>query len=391
MVAVGFMLTGMMFGAVGSIGVFLKPLSAEFGWSRGEIAFGYTSVGLAMASGIVWGHLADRYGTRPLAVLGVMGMVSALFLLSRQAALWQLYGACFMMGALGHSMLNGPLYANIGFWFTRNKGLALGATSAGGAMGQAVVPFVAQLMITANGWRAAYAGLAVAYLVIALPLALLVRDPEARVRSAGGAAPRTGENGFPLSHGETTAWLGAAVIFCCTCMAVPIVHLVPLITDRGIHPQTGAGVLAVLMLTGVIGRILSGKLADHIGSLGAYMIASFGQTVLVLWFPFVTPITGLYLLAAAFGFIYSGVMTAILVCVREMIPPRVSGRAMGIVVFFAWIGMGFGGYQGGLFFDLTGDYVWSYANAAIAGMINLAILASFYFRIRNRRAAFAAA
>lgn len=74
-----------------------------------------------------------------------------------------------------------------------------------------------------------------------------------------------------------------------------------------------------------------------------------------------------------------------------MIPVRVNARAMAVVVFFAWIGMGFGGYQGGLVFDLTGDYVWSYANAAIAGVVNLMILSAFWVRVRGRRAAFQAA
>ncbi len=60
-------------------------------------------------------------------------------------------------------------------------------------------------------------------------------------------------------------------------------------------------------------------------------------------------------------------------------------------VTFMLGGMGTGGYQGGLFFDLTGDYVWSYTNAGIAGVVNIAILALFRLRIRSRRAVLTAA
>lgn len=318
MVGITFVLTGLSFGGVGAVGVFLKPLAAEFGWSRGEVAFGYTMVGFAAFTGIGWGYLADRYGTRPMTILGTLGMILALFLLSRQNALWQLYVFYFVFGALGHSVLGGPLYANVGFWFSRNKGLALRVAAAGGAVGQAMVPYLASLVIAADGWRAAYAALAIGYLALALPLALFVRDPRARIQAARGEdKPAPGEDAFPLPPNETIAWLGAAVVFCCTCMSVPIVHLVPLISDRGVALDTAASVLMVLMLAGGVGRVLGGKLADHIGSLGAYMLASLGQTVLVIWFPLVTPLAGAYALAAVFGFVYSGVMTSILVCVAR--------------------------------------------------------------------------
>ena len=389
MVAIAFVFGGLSFGGLVSVGVFLKPLAAEFGWSRGEISFGYTISGLATVTGVFWGYLADRFGTRRLIVLGSVTMALALALLSRQAALWQYYTIFLLFGLFGQSVLGSPLYTNVGFWFTRNKGLALGAAAAGGAMGQAVVPYLAQMAITEHGWRAAYLSLAIGYALIGIPLALLVRDSPARIAAArGGPQPA---HDFPLPPMEATAWLAAAVVFCCSCMAVPIVHLIPMVSDRGIDPQTAAGVLAVLMLAGTAGRVLGGKLTDHIGSLRAYAAASLGQTVLVVWFPHVTSLTGLYVLAAVFGFIYSGVMTSILVCVREMIPVRVNARAMGVVVFFAWIGMGFGGYQGGAVFDLTGDYVWSYANAGIAGLINLTVIAALALRIRGRRSALQAA
>lgn len=388
MVGVTFMLTGLSFGGLGTIAVFIKPLSAEFGWSRGEVAFGYTTIAFSSVVALLWGWLADRYGARWMAILGAFGMALSLYLMSRQAALWQLYCFYFLFGALGHNAVNGPLYSASGFWFSRNKGLALGVMSAGGAVGQAVLPFTAQALITDHGWRDAYAIMAAIYFVLSLPLALLVREPPAR-RGGGRATlvPSPDETPFPLPPRETVAWLSAAAVFCCLCMAVPIVHLVPLISDRGIHPQTAAGVLSVLMIAGAFGRVLGGKLADHIGALGAYMIASFGQSALVLWFPHVLDSGGLYALAVVFGLVYSGVMTSILVCVREMVPARVNARAMAIVIMFAWIGMGSGGYQGGLFFDLTGDYVWSYANAAIAGAINVAILVAFHLHIRRRRVA----
>ena len=56
---------------------------------------------------------------------------------------------------------------------------------------------------------------------------------------------------------------------------------------------------------------------------------------------------------------------------------------------FCWVGHGIGGYQGGYFFDLTGDYTLSYGNAALAGVVNLIIMTTLYLTIARRRAALA--
>ncbi|MCC2096227.1 MAG: MFS transporter [Hyphomicrobiales bacterium] len=386
MVVVTFMLTGLSFGGAGTVAVFIKPLGEEFGWSRGDVAFGYSMFGFATIFGILWGRIADKYGARPLAMLGSAGMVVALLLLSRQSSLAQYYGLFFLFGALGHAIMNGPLFSNVGFWFNENKGLAIGVASAGGAIGQATIPFFVQWVITGHGWRAGYIAMAILYGLIAIPLSFLVRESPVRTAAQKTAYNPVRDRTFALSPAETTAWLSVAVIFCCTCMSVPIVHIMPLISDRGVDPQTAASVMTVLMIAASFGRVFGGWVTDKIGGLRAYMLFSFGQTALVPWFPHIEPLTAIYFYSIAYGVFYSGVMTTLLVCVREMIPARVSAQSMTTVVFFAWIGMGFGGYQGGVMFDLTGNYIWSYANASIAGMINLAILTAFWFRIRSRSA-----
>jgi MFS family permease len=386
MVGVTFGLTALAFGGLAGVSVFLKPLAQEFGWSRGEVSFGYTAIAMSSAvAGLFWGWAADRVGTRPLALIAVAAISAATILLSQQAALWQFYLFYFLFGAFGLGALSAPLYAAGGFWFSRNKGLALGLMAAGGAVGQGVTPFVARLLITEHGWRTTYLVLGLAYLVCALPLALLVRDPPARINArknlpTGHAA----ESPVALSPTATLTWISAAVVFCCICMAVPIVHLVPLLTDRGVPPETAAGVLFALMIAGAVGRILGGKLGDIVGALPAYMMMSFGQTVLVIWFAYLNWMPGIWVLAVLFGLFFSGVMVSILNCVRVMIPARLSGRGMAVAGLFGWMGMGLGGVQGGVLFDLTGDYQWSYTASAVAGVINLVILSGFYAHLRRR-------
>ena len=315
-------------------------------------------------------------------------MGAALLGMSRIEAVWQFLALHFVFGAVGHGALMGPLYANVGLWFRRNVGLAMGIATAGGAIGQGTVPAVARWLIDSHGWDGAYAVLGFGYLAFAFPLAVLIRRPPTGDGGTGSRAPVLADgSAFPVPPAATVAWISTAAVFCCACMAVPLVHLVPMLSDRGMPPESAVTVLLVLMLAGGVGRLLGGKLADRIGALRAYMTASLGQTVLAMAFPFAVGPAEIYALAIAFGLFFSGVMSTFLICLRMMLPPAVMARAMSTALAFAWVGMGVGGWQGGVLFDATGDYFLSFAIAGLCGMTNLTVLGAFAMRIRNARAA----
>jgi MFS family permease len=192
---------------------------------------------------------------------------------------------------------------------------------------------------------------------------------------------------FPLSPGRSIAVLAVAAVFCCITMATPLIHVVALASDRGLAPEAAARVLLVLFATGVLGRICFGRLADRTGPLPAYMLASLWQTALVYWFTRLHSPGAFYALAAVWGFGYAGVMTCLVYCAQHFVPAHRTGVATGVVGMCGWLGMGLGGWQGGVLFDLTGDYTQSFANAALAGIVNLSLLTLLLVaRVRGQRA-----
>lgn len=169
-------------------------------------------------------------------------------------------------------------------------------------------------------------------------------------------------------------------------MATALVHGAALAQDIGISPQRAAGVVSLIFITGLVGRILFGRLGDRFGGLCTWMLASAVQTAMVFWFTRMHSLAGLYAVAVAFGLGYSGVMTSFTVSVRELVPLRVRSTALGVVMGFGWLGMGLGGWQAGYFFDRTGAYTLSYANAAVAGIVNLILVGSLWLYLVRRRA-----
>lgn len=378
-------MVAMAFGAVGTVAVFLEPLVAEFGWPRASVSAAYSVATVATGiGGILMGHFADRLPVRRVALFGALVPGLAFASLSELQSTAGLYTLHALMGVAGIGAIMAPLNRLASLWFVRKPGLAIGIVSAGGAAGQGLVPYFARHLIVTEGWRTAYLTLGVLFIAVMVPLALLLRDapqPTAVRASTHGGSSAT----------RLLALLSIAAALCCVCMATPLVHVVTLGSDRGLPSRDAAGLLAVMMVSGMAGRIVFGRIADRIGSLRTYIAASLGQTLLAFLFPYAGTPLALYLLAAVFGLIFSGAMTSFLVCAREYAPAAATGLAIGVVMFFAWIGMAIGAWQGGHFYDLCGDYYTSFANASLAGVANLVILAVLYvYSVRALRPAPAA-
>jgi MFS family permease len=389
MVGVAAMVIGIGFGTLWSFPIFIKPLSAEFGWLRGEISFAYAAATLLIGvMGIVMGDLADRFSARPLVLMGAIVLGASQILLGQIQSLWQLYVIYgFLVGGLAISAFYVPLVANVGFWFERNKGLAIGVTLGGQVAGAAVVPFIVRILISDLGWRETYMAMGVAIWILLIPITILIRRPPRHGKADGkAAAPRnwTRTEGAPISPARLTTVLSVAIVFCCICMSIPLIHAVSKALDAGIDPKSAAAVLSLMMIGGFVGRVGAGKISDHIGGLPTLLLASGTQMVTVFWFSHFDGIAGLYVLSLVFGVGYGGVMPSYAIIIREYIPANLAGRALGIVYCLGNVGMGLGGYFGGLLFDLRGAYTLTFALGVPVSVINLMIIATLWRIMRAR-------
>ncbi|MGB3278165.1 MAG: MFS transporter [Pseudorhodobacter sp.] len=357
---------------VNGLSPFFVPLEAEFGWSRGEIAlintFGLIGLGLG---GIVMGRVTDRVGVQGVVLTGAIVTGLTVLAASQAHGLWQFYALFFLAGAFGGGALFAPLMAAVGSWFRTGAGLAIGLVAAGQAAGQGGIPLASALLIEAVGWRGAFLTLGLTTLILLVPLALLIRQPPPA--PVQGSAPAEGVR--TLTAIPSVLVMGAAVLMCCALMSIPLMHLVPYAQGCGIPAAQAGGIVTVMMLAAIVGRVAFGQLADWIGAIPAYLTASAWQTALVFVFMQFSSLDQLMVFAPIYGFGYAGVMTGVLVTIRRVTPVRHRATCTGVIIAFAWAGHGLGGVVGGTLYDMTATYDLTFAVAAIAGVVNLTIIA----------------
>jgi predicted MFS family arabinose efflux permease len=243
--------------------IFLKPLSAEFGWSREAVSTAFAIAALAVAAcSPPLGWLLDRYPARRIILpcLTVFGCAFASLAL-QTGHLWQLYATFLVLGIVGNGTAHLAYSRVLTTWFQERRGVAFSILLGGGALGAIVLPPVAEGLIRTVGWRAAFAVLGACVLIIGLPCALCVRERPRTVRSA--ATPATGALVSEALRSRAF-WIILAELFLISISQNgSITHLSALLTDRGVSPERAA--LAVSAMGGSIlaGRLLTGWLLDR--------------------------------------------------------------------------------------------------------------------------------
>ncbi len=255
-------LTGLTFY---TFGLFVKPLSETFGWTRGEITLGMSFITLGtIACSLLVGWMIDRWGVRRVAAPSLLGAALAFAMMSRVGpGIGTFYAGCLGIAVLGCGTAPVSWTRAVSQHFVRARGLALGLTLLGSATaGLAGVPAV-QWLITHHGWNAGYLGIAGFSALVAFPVvALLLRRPSKHVDTL----PPLATSGLTLAQALRTGafWtLAIGVLLLITAQSGTMIHLVPLLTDRGLPAMEAAGIAGLMGVAVVISRVGVGALLDR--------------------------------------------------------------------------------------------------------------------------------
>ena len=379
-----------------TVTVVLPRLQAEFGVTRADASLPYTLTMIGFGvGGILMGRLSDRFGVMVPVMIGAVG-IGLGYIGAGNASSLMLFSLAqgILMGLLGTSATFAPLVADTSRWFTRRRGIALAICMSGNYLAGALWPPLIQHFIEGYGWRPTYIGIGVFCLVTMLPLALLLRPQPPDVEPVPAVNPAAKmEQGVDharplgLSPAVLQTLLCVAGLSCCVAMSMPQVHIVAYCGDLGFGAARGAEMLSLMLGMGIISRLVSGWISDHIGGLRTLLLGSVLQGIaLLLFLPF-DGLVPLYVVSAMFGLFQGGIVPSYALIVREYFSPKEAGARVGTVLMATLLGMALGGWLSGVIFDLTGSYKAAFVNGIAFNLLNVSIVLFLLYRDTRRRRA----
>ncbi|NMH96712.1 MFS transporter [Pseudonocardia acidicola] len=367
-VAAAFVSMAVVFGVAYSFGAFFAPMAAEFGTGSGatSIVFSFTAF-CWFALGSVSGRAVDRFGPRPVLLVGAAALAAGLVTTSWVAHLWVGY-LTYGLG-VGIAVACGyvPMVAVVGGWFDRRRGVALAVAVAGIGVGTLAGAPVAAALIDAYGWRRTNVIFAIGGTLLLVACAVVARRPP---------EPQ-GDSPLPVrALVRTPAFrsLYASTLLASLALFVPFVFLPAFAVEAGVDPVPAATIVGVIGVASVVGRLAIGALADRIGRIRTYQVSYATLAVSFLaWLAAASvgrawTLPLLLVFAIVLGIGYGGWIALQPTVVAELFGLRGLGGLVGLIYTAGGIGALLGPPLAGLVIDTTGGYRWSVAGAMLCGV-----------------------
>ena len=389
-------------GARNSFGVFVIPMSEEFGWSRFTVSIA-AALGV-LVNGIIqpfMGQLFDRTGGRKVIITGLLVLGISTILLSLT---FHILFLVFMFGFIASMAQAGPALSNtaalMSRWFKRRRATAISINSAALSLGGLIMVPFSMYLLQATSWRVAWIGLGIIVLT-SLPLAyFFIRERPSDMGlnpdgdpspSEDEANPRRRELKGPLevetwreSFKSAPIWQMAGSYFVCgTTTFVLSVHFIPFaIEDRGISGTTAATIFGYMMGLNIIGALGAGLLADKIGGTKNWLaLVYFMRGIAYIVLLTVDSVAGLWIFASIAGFSWVATLPLTSSLTADVYGLKAMGTISGITFMFHQFG-GFGSVLlAGLLFDITGSYVLPFA--IVGALLFPAAISAFSIKERK--------
>lgn len=373
-------------GSRSALGLMLKPMADDLGWTRSVLSLGITEYMLVSALAMPFvGRLADRYDLRWIIGAGVAVGGIGIGLMSVVSAPWQLFLIYGVVFALGNAAISNPIVSvMIVRWFPQRRGVANSVAVSGNAMGQLVIVGLLAQSMARFDWRPSFAALGMANLAILAPIVLLSvrsapRQPsdeeslqqthreridrpaeskKSAVATVSTSVPPTAERpGEPRLLTSGQLWLLGGIYAICGFQDFFVAtHVVAFALDIGIGTVLAGNLLALMGLMGLLGVLTAGFLADRMGP-GRPTLLCFVMRIaifaLVVWSQ-AHPVVMLFALLYGFTFLMTAPLTVIFS--GNIFGAARLGRVSGTISGIHQISGGLGALVGALSFDIWGSY-----------------------------------
>jgi MFS family permease len=365
-----------------AFGVYIKPMEAEFGWTRSALS-GVAAVSLLLlgAVGPLVGRVADRWGPRRVIIASIVVLAGGAIGSAFVHSLWQLYvtiGLLMAVGAGGVAMSTGA--SVIARWFEGRRGLVMGVVGAAMSAGQLIVIPLATALTLWFSWRTSFLVFGVIVLLLVLPVGLMfIRNaPEDRglrpygatgaVASAASAAANRAAG--RVSVGEAARfpqfWLLMSTFFVCgyTSSGLILTHFMPHALEHNFTQFQASAALGVMGAMNIIGTISSGWLCDRFGRRGPLATYYFIRGLSLLYLLYVRDVPSLHLWAAIFGLNWISTVPPTTTLTANIFGRFSVGELSGWIFLSHQVGSALGAALAGWLYEWTGSYSAAFISAA---------------------------
>ena len=359
-----------------SVVVFIPEIENEFKVDRGTSSLLYAATMIGFGFGtVIIGKIFDKHGIKKPIVIASISLIISYYLYSISIYFWNLLFLQAFMGFAAAAFF-GPAMADITNFFNNRRGLALSIVASANYVAGASWPLVISFALNFVDWRTTHFWISIFCLVSMLPILGFLKNYKNIQNEEANIMSSKDEPSIKLSNNQLQIILMFAGVCCCVAMSMPQVHMVALCVDNGFGLQVGTEILAVMLYSGMISRIVFGFLSDKIGPLPTILLGSFLQMVsLVFFLPFNSQLS-LYMVSLMFGLSQGGIVPAYAIIIRKYLPFQQAGVRVGLVLGATIVGMALGGWISGEIFDLTQSYYLAFVNGILWNLLN--ILAIIY-------------
>jgi MFS family permease len=385
-VAAAFAVCFVGFGCAYTFSAFVEPLQRDFAASRGSVSLVFSLAGfLYFSLGIVSGPLADRWGSRRLAVAGMLLTAAGLAVASVARSITEVYAAYGLGIGLGVGCSYVPALGAVQRWFVRRRGLASGVAVSGIGVGTLVMPPLAAFFIDAVGWRGAWLALAGLAIVIGAGMSCLIEnDPSRRGQYPDGdpapSAPQSAGSTAGMSLAEALrsrrfVSLYLACLICSFAVFVPFVHLVPYAMDYGVARPSATLLLGMIGIGSTGGRFVLGGLADRTGRSAALPAMHAGMALTLTIWALAASLWPLAVFAVAYGVFYGAWVALLPAVIMDWFGGRNVSGIIGTLYTSVAFGTLIGPAAAGFIYDASHSYTLPICAAVGVNLLAAAIMA----------------
>jgi len=356
--------------------VFFEHIARDFDWNRGQVSLAWSVFIFASTISFpLMGRLVDRFGARKVIIPSVLtflaGMLSFKYLMNGLPVYYLTY---FIIGIAACGTSTRAYFSVVTRSFSRRRGLALGVANSGTAIGALSFPYIAYLLVEAFGWRDAYLMLGIGITLVTVPVVLAGLDD--RYIDTAGDSAKAGEHAVATLAADVPAtealrsptfWIiGIAFFSGASTLIGFLIHLVPMLTDRGISAQTAAIATSTFGFAQLVGRLIAGFLLDKIPA--AWLAAAIWAIATLTFLVLASGVSGGALIAATavLGLAWGSEGDILAYFVGRYFGLRFFGAIYGSLLMMHLLGGVVGPSVLGIGFDRLGSYtVMLFAMAAV--------------------------